>query len=166
MNKGVLITVIVIVLVVLGFVIFGILNKPVKPDNTDIVSFDGSIGLDEGGFGVGDNSIVQELPKVHTIEITSSGFSSNNLEINQGDTVTFINQGSSSSWPASAIHPTHKVYPDSDINKCGTTEEINIFDACGGLGQGESYSFIFNEVGTWGYHDHLKVSNTGIIIVN
>jgi len=102
---------------------------------------------------------------LNTITITSSGFSLSTLNVNKGDRVTFINQGSSPSWPASAVHPTHTVYPGSDINKCGGAEESSIFDACRGLSQGESYSFIFNEAGSWKYHDHLNPSSTGTIIV-
>lgn len=167
MHRGVMFTAIIIVFLGVIFLGFSVFNSAPKPDNTDIISFDNSIGIDdEGGFGTGEDSIVQENPKTYTIEITSSGFSPNTLEINFGDVVTFINQGSSSSWPASAIHPTHTLYPNSGINKCGTTEEINILDACQGLANGETYSFTFNEVGTWNYHDHLRPNMKGTIIVN
>ncbi len=100
------------------------------------------------------------------IEMSSSGFSPNTLTISAGEIVTFTNVGTSNIWPASAVHPTHKVYPGSDIDKCGTSEEANIFDACRGINPGESYSFTFNQVGTWRYHDHLKVGSTGTIIVS
>lgn len=103
--------------------------------------------------------------KGNVVEITSSGFSPRSLTMSQGVAVTFINRGSALSWPASAVHPTHKIYPGSDINKCATLEEKNIFDACKGLKQGESYSFTFNEKGSWRYHDHLNPSSTGVIIV-
>lgn len=167
MNKWIIIGVFSILLILgisLGYIGF---NKPVQPDNTDIISFDNSIGLDDGGgFGTGEDSIIQEAPNSYTVEITSSGFSPNSLTINAGDTVVFVNQDSRSGWPASVIHPTHTVYPNSNINKCGTNEEIDIFDSCRGLEEGESYSFTFNEVGTWGYHNHLISSKKGTIIVN
>lgn len=102
---------------------------------------------------------------VKNIEITSSGFSPNTVTIEKGTYVIFVNKESRSSWPASAIHPTHKVYPNSDIEKCGTSEETLIFDACKGLAEGESHSFKFDEKGTWKYHDHLKPGFTGTIIV-
>ncbi len=101
----------------------------------------------------------------NVIEITSSGFSPDTLTINIGETVTFVNKDIKLSWPASAIHPTHTVYPGSDIKKCGTSEETNIFDACKGLAQGESWSFTFNSKGTWNYHNHLNPSLRGKIIV-
>ena len=102
----------------------------------------------------------------HTIEITSSGFSPKTLDVKKGDKVNFINKGTSDSWPASVIHPTHLAYPGSDIKKCGTAEAVNIFDACKGLAQEESYSFTFDEIGSWSYHDHLNPSKTGTIIVS
>ena len=102
----------------------------------------------------------------NVIEITSSGFTPSTLTISKGDTVTWINKDTEEHWPASALHPTHTVYPGSDIKKCGTAEQGNIFDACDpGLAPGESFSFTFNEVGTWSYHDHLIGGLFGKIIV-
>ena len=101
----------------------------------------------------------------NTIEITSSGFNPPELTINAGETVTFINKDTEPHWPASAMHPTHKVYPGSDIAKCGTSEASNIFDACKDLGPEETYSFTFNEVGEWNYHDHKNPSLFGKVIV-
>ena len=99
------------------------------------------------------------------VEITSAGFSPNPITINKGDTVAWLNLDTEDHWPASATHPTHIVYPGSGIQKCGTAEQANIFDACKGLSQGEIYSFVFNEVGEWNYHDHLNPSRFGKVIV-
>ncbi|MEK6900589.1 MAG: cupredoxin domain-containing protein [Nanoarchaeota archaeon] len=98
-----------------------------------------------------------------TIKITADGFQPKTLEVKAGTTVTFVNEDTAKHWPASAMHPTHTIYPGSGIEKCGTEEAI--FDACKGLGQGESFSFTFNEIGSWKYHDHLSVSSTGTIVV-
>jgi plastocyanin len=89
-------------------------------------------------------------PKTVTVEITSSGFSPNSVTISAGDAVEFVNKDSAAHWPASAQHPTHSVYPES--GGCIGSK----FDACKGLKQGESFSFTFNEVGSWNYHDHLN----------
>ncbi|MEK6897300.1 MAG: hypothetical protein AABW93_02100 [Nanoarchaeota archaeon] len=99
------------------------------------------------------------------IEITSSGLIPATIEISKGDTVTWVNKDVEKHWPASAIHPTHRVYPGSDIEKCGTGEEKSIFDSCRGLATGESWSFTFNEVGSWSYHDHLVNGLFGKVIV-
>ena len=104
-------------------------------------------------------------PSQQTVEITSNGFSPETITIKQGERITWLNKKTGAGWPASAVHPSHKSYPNSDIAKCGTDEENEIFDACRGLAQGESYSFTFNEVGSWSYHDHLNPSSRGTVVV-
>ena len=95
----------------------------------------------------------------YIVEMTSAGFVPRVLEIRKGDTVKFVNNNSQARWPASAAHPTHTVYPEPE--GCIGSK----FDACAGISQGESFSFTFNEVGNWNYHDHLDPSATGTIKV-
>lgn len=95
----------------------------------------------------------------NTVEITSSGFSPNKLTINAGDTVTFVNKDTNPHWPASAVHPTHTVYPES--GGCIGSK----FDACKGLAQGGTFPFKFDKKGIWKYHDHLNIGLTGTIVV-
>lgn len=102
--------------------------------------------------------------KEYMIIITDSGYSPQALEVKRGEKVTWVNRGSSSNWPASAMHPTHRVYPGSGIEKCGTEEKI--FDSCRGLNGGESWSFTFNEKGNWNYHNHLNSGMHGSILVS
>jgi len=113
-------------------------------------------------------NIISETPEIteHFVEITLEGFVPKNLEIKQGEKVTWINKLATESRPASNFHPTHTNYPSSSIIMCGTAEEKNTFDACRNLKKEESYSFIFNEVGSWEYHNHLQPSKSGRIIVS
>lgn len=104
-------------------------------------------------------------PKNLIISITDSGFNPAEVVINAGDTVRFLNQSSQGRWPASAVHPTHELYPGSSISKCGSPEPMAIFDACRDLQKGEGFFFTFNNKGTWPYHDHLAPSAKGKIIV-
>ena len=90
------------------------------------------------------------IAEPNTVEITSSGFNPSDLTINAGEAVTFINKDTEQHWPATAMHPTHLLYPET--GGCIGSK----FDACRGLAQGETFSFTFNEIGTWKYHDHLK----------
>jgi len=122
--------------------------------------------LNPGQVNNPDEPIIEEESGENIVEITSSGFSPDVLEIQAGEKVTWVNLDSGKHWPASAMHPTHRVYPGSDIDKCGTPEEGGIFDACHGLEQSEEYEFIFSEAGEWRYHDHLRASMTGTIIVS
>ncbi len=94
-----------------------------------------------------------------TVEITSTGFSPATVTIKAGEKVAFVNKGSGLHWPASAVHPTHAMYPES--GGCIGSK----FDACKGLATNEEWSFTFNEKGSWNYHDHLNPSLTGTIVV-
>lgn len=97
--------------------------------------------------------------EANTVEITAAGFSPSTLAIKAGGTVAFVNKDAAQHWPASAVHPTHAVYPETG----GCTGSK--FDACKGLAEGESFTFIFNEKGSWKYHDHLNPSLFGTIVV-
>ena len=99
------------------------------------------------------------------IRYTDEGYAPSSLAIEHGQSVTFMNDSSRETWPAFAMHPTHTAYPGSGIEKCDTDNDPGIFDACHGLKPGESWSFTFDEVGTWKYHDHLNGGNFGSITV-
>ena len=101
----------------------------------------------------------------HTIVYTANGYSPGQLTIKVGDTVIFKNESQMEMWTASAMHPTHKVYPGSGIEKCGTAEAAKIFDACAAIASGGEWSFTFTEAGTWAYHNHLQSNHFGKVIV-
>ena len=132
-NNKVVIAIVLLIAVVTGVYMFVALGK--SPVNTVRVIDNPTVNL-PGATG-------------NVIEISSSGFYPATLTIKKGGTVTWINKDTEKHWPASAMHPTHTVYPGSNIEKCGTIEEEGIFDSCRGLDTGESYSFTFNEIGSW-----------------
>lgn len=99
------------------------------------------------------------------IHMSDSGYDPKEIVITQGQIVEFENVGTKERWPASNIHPTHRVYPNTDIADCNTDKEQTMFDACRGIKPGQSYRFQFNEVGEWRFHDHLNASLNGKIIV-
>ena len=174
MRKGILISAIVIILIIVGSLMFGLRDRSTGQErNEESIKIVAPAGQNEeeieelpSGPATSENPGDSGSAQTHKITITSSGFSPSSLEINAGDSVIFENSDTNQHWPASAVHPTHRVYPGSDIGKCGTAEAENIFDACRGLESGESYTFIFNERGSWRYHDHLRASIGGTIIVN
>lgn len=138
-------------------------NATLPPPANDAMMKKDDATIDKGGSMMDENSSMME--KSVSIEITSSGFSPQTTAIKAGTKVTWINKTTNLSWPATAIHPTHTIYPGSDVKKCGTSEAGKIFDACHDLKPGESYSFVFNEKGTWAYHDHLHSGRFGKITV-
>lgn len=109
--------------------------------------------------------VVETIGVEHTITFDGDAFSPSELTIKKGDTVTWVNSGDRSIWPASDIHPTHSVYPGSGIEKCGAATSETIFDACSEVASGASWSFKFNEIGEWRYHDHLRSSVFGVVKV-
>ena len=96
-----------------------------------------------------------------------TGFSPNFLTIKKGTKVTFMNLSDDGSlvWVGSDLHPTHANYPGSSIDKCGLEAALQIFDSCSGVLPGAYWSYTFNEIGVWGYHNHLFSRHTGVIKV-
>ena len=92
-------------------------------------------------------------------------FVPNEVRIKPGQRVLWVNEDQVF-WPASNLHPTHREYPGSGMTKCGTDERVMIFDACEAMGPGVAYTFQFNEVGEWKFHDHINPRATGTVIVS
>ena len=89
---------------------------------------------------------------VVTVSYTDEGFSETTLgPLAIGTTVKFVNNSSSNFQPASNPHLVHT--------------DLSGFDAGRELSPGESYSFVFNETGNWGFHNHFQDSQTGTIII-
>ena len=99
------------------------------------------------------------------VVLGSDGFSPEIVIVEKGDMVIFKNNTEGEMWPASAVHPTHKEYPGSDIDKCFDGSDKVFFDACDRIAPGGTWSFTFNEVGSWKYHDHLNSGLRGTVVV-
>lgn len=142
-------------------------NVPETEVGTSTADATGTTGQADANTTAGETTAPAETPAESTAIIThtDSGYSPKTLTIKKGSTPTFKNESDNQTWPASATHPTHTVYPGSSIDKCGTAEQSKIFDACGALDKGESWSFKFDNVGSWKYHDHLEPGHNGTIVV-
>ena len=149
----------ILILVVLAGVYFllkGSGEKPVSPVESPIVS------PADSGIITEEPVILEDLDEAETqsaITYTSGGFSPSVINVKKGEEVTFLNESGGAMWPASAIHPTHTLYPTQG-GCVGST-----FDACQGIEPGEAWSFKFDIAGTWKYHNHLNSSQTGTIVV-
>jgi len=93
------------------------------------------------------------------VTFDGQAYSPNILNVQKGDSVTWVNNSDRMTWPASAVHPIHTVYPTTG-GCIGST-----LDACKALENGESFSFIFDEVGAWKMHDHRAPFITMTIVV-
>lgn len=146
-----------LIIVVLGIVLFSG-GRDSKTEVGDTMKKDEVMVKDETKE---DSAMMEGV----AITYSADGFSPAKLTIKKGDKVTWKNNSLADMWVATAIHPTHRVYPGSGIDKCGTREAVNIFDACKAIQPGGSYSFTFDEVGTWNYHDHLTLGKYGSVVV-
>ncbi len=100
------------------------------------------------------------------VTYTDSGFDPQELgPIAPGDKVIFRNESSRPIWPATAMHPTHAVYDGTTLNEHCAEGAAPSFDSCRGIEPGGEWSFIFERVGNWQYHDHLKLGYYGTIVV-
>ena len=87
------------------------------------------------------------------VSITSSGFVPATMSVKLGQAVTWTNKDSAPHWVASDPYPT-------DNNLSG-------FNAKQAVTYNGSFSFIFNKVGTYTYHDQLNpYTLKGTIVVN
>jgi len=85
---------------------------------------------------------------IQSVSLEPDGFKPRIVVIYAGDTVKWINNDMQLHWPASDPHPTHT--------------GLAGFDPLADLLPGESFSFTFNSVGVYGYHDHTLAVVAGI----
>lgn len=133
------------------YYLIGQRNAP--SDEVDITTATGSpeVGL------VGDGSGTYDV----TVTFDGENFSPRELTVTEGTRVRFVNESDTPVWPASAVHPTHSIYPEKDPANCLGSS----FDACKEMQRGEYFDFTFNHTGEWRYHDHVHAYKTGVVIV-
>lgn len=107
-------------------------------------------------FNTSNNKQASEsCPKINTTSQTvimnNDSFEPETLTIQKCTKVIFENRDKVTRWPASNLHPTHGIYPE--------------FDPLQPIEAGKDWSFVFDKVGNWRYHDHLAPSLRGTIIV-
>lgn len=105
------------------------------------------------GSAGGGRSTVAELQGRDQVEVvlTNDGFIPRQLRISPGTRVVFSTTRDAPFWPASNLHPQHSIYP--------------AFDPREPLRPDEKWEFVFDEKGTWGFHDHIRSYFTGIVYV-
>lgn len=82
-----------------------------------------------------------DLTKEAEVSIAKNGFTPQTITIKKGTQVTFINKDTNSHHIASDPHPTHTLLPN--------------FNSKSPLSSKSTYSYIFETVGIYTYHDHL-----------
>ena len=94
---------------------------------------------------------LSQAQPTNNVTYDGSSFSPTSITIELGDNVEWTNNSSSFIEIASNPHPIHTEYPPLNL----------------GLVQpnGGAVSLTFNEIGTFGYHNHLNETQTGEIVV-
>jgi plastocyanin len=151
MNKsGMWITIIVIIVLIIIAVMA--MSPKTNTENALNIDVNATTTVDNSPeTSTSTESTVAVAPKTVTVEYTDAGFAPATVTINKGDTVKFVNNSSGKMWVASAPHPTHTDYPEFD-------EDVAVSN-------GESYSFTFDKVGSWKYHNHVNSSKFGTVVV-
>lgn len=86
------------------------------------------------------------------IRYTNDGYIPAQLEVPAGTAVTFINESDGDMWVASDEHPGHTDLPT--------------FDQFSPSDKTSTYTYMFDQIGEWYFHDHLEPAHGGLITVN
>src|SRR3989338_10311263 len=140
------------------------------PRASSVLEEDNSIDLDM----LVEESIVNEteavegtvistsVPMAASISYNGSQFSPSTVSVKRGGAVTWTAVGGSQMWVASAQHPTPSVYHGTTLQQhCPDIAGVAL-DQCTG---GSTYSFTFDTVGSWNYHNHLNPTAFGTVTV-
>ena len=124
-----------------------------QPSGQTSNSGDTSVNVDVSGS-------VSTTPSSAKVSYDGKAFSPSSVTIKKGGTVTW--SGPATMDVASGQHPTHTVYDGTSRSEHCAAGATASFDECKG---GSAYSFTFNKVGTWSYHDHANASAFGKVVV-
>jgi plastocyanin len=105
----------------------------------------------EAGSGIPAHSM-PGMKSMAKIRYTDKGFVPDKIEVPEGSMVEFINESSMDMWVASADHPAHQKLP--------TFDQFRMYK------KGAIYRYVFEQKGTWEFHDHISPSLGGVVTVN
>ncbi len=137
---------VVAVLVIVGGYLFLNQNRGQAPQQTQTLPTEQQPAVEEEEVPAGREEKMEEV----TVEYTETGFNPQNLTVSVGAKVTWTNNSGASLQVSSAPHPVHTDFPALNQNS---------------IDDGESVSFVFEEVGTYKYHNHLNASHFGSVTV-
>lgn len=85
-----------------------------------------------------------------TITLSSAGFEPASITVKKGTSVVWVNQSGGVANVSSDNHPTHLRFPFLNL---------------GNFEDGQTVSVVFEESGTFSYHNHLTPTRTGMVVV-
>ncbi|MBI4009056.1 cupredoxin domain-containing protein [Candidatus Roizmanbacteria bacterium] len=150
MNNKTLIGIVVAVLVILGAVVVMKSQQTTQVAPSQSQEATTTVSPEEATASpeiTTENAMMEKEVKVN---LTDSGFDPQEITVKVGTKVVWVNKTDQTGNVSSAKHPTHLVYPPLNL---------------GDFEPGESVSLVFNEAGSYGYHDHLNPSQFGKVVV-
>lgn len=138
-------------------------NNPAMADspaqNPSAQEAAGGANINPGNFPERDSPVGAQ--SVAAVIYTEQGFIPETITVKKGEAIAFKNKSGRDMWVGSNPHPTHTLYPEKSVSDCLGSS----FDTCKGVPAGTDWLYTFNSVGTWRYHDHLRESNRGTVVV-
>lgn len=150
------IAVIILALLVLGIGAYVVLGGQPEPAPAPTPNIIVNNPPEDGDTQLADSEVI-------TVDYTDQGFAPRTLTVKVGDTVRFVNQSSHDMWVGVDEHPSHTQYDNTSRDE--HCPDGSAFDQCARSGPGTSWDFTFAKAGTFGYHNHVRASDTGTIVV-
>ncbi len=144
MRNAIIVLVIVLLVGGGGYVAWTMMDSDKDDSSQESTSEINDLDADDE---TGDTA-TDEAANTNEVSYDSDGFSPATISVEVGTKVTWTNDSGSDMWVASDPHPVH-----TDFSR---------FDQ---LKSGDSYSFTFEEAGTYEYHNHLNSGDTGSVVV-
>ncbi len=97
------------------------------------------------------------------VNYTVDGFTPGTVTVQQGQTVAWVDRNPTADmWVASNVHPTHAEYAGTSMGEHCNGDAATAFDQCQA---GETYTFTFQQTGSWSYHNHRRANDGGTVVV-
>lgn len=119
-------------------------------------------------FGAGTESAPIEGPVTAvpvSVTYSAEGFSPREVMVKKGGAVMWTNASPSGMQVASDGHPAHTGYDGTSRKEHCADGALASFDECVTATAGGQWSFTFNSVGTWKYHNHANEIFGGTVTV-
>jgi len=152
MKQGIIwIIILIIILVIVGVVVSSNNNEPSANEEVVMTATTTEVRLTENQPSL--SSVARDTTGTTVVTYSDKGFSPFIVEIEAGESIKFVNESNDALWLTANGHPTaaDQFYPEFDSGKS--------------LKRDESYSFVFNNKGVWGYKNLNNEEHLGTIVV-
>ena len=100
-----------------------------------------------------------------SVTYSATGFAPHEVTVKKGEAVMWTNASGEGMQVASDGHPMHTNYDGTSRGKHCAEGAALSFDECVSVTAGGQWSFTFNTVGVWKYHNHVNEIFGGTVTV-